>query len=240
MEFDVFEKELLYKCIELNIKLSEEQVSNFYDYMNLLLEWNGKMNLTSIVEPKEIILKHFIDSLIVFKYIKKDCKVADIGTGAGFPGLPIAIANKECNITLIDSLNKRIGFLNEVIKVLNLNNVNTIHSRAEDIGKDKLHREGYDFVISRAVAPLNVLLEYMLPLVRVGGFCICMKAFNIDEEVKSARKAVEILGGRVDEVIKFQLPDSDINRSFVRIVKVKSTGKKYPRKAGLPAKEPLK
>lgn len=237
MEFEVFSKELKNKAEQINIILNEKQIQNFYNYMNLLLEWNEKMNLTAITEPNEVILKHFIDSLTIANIIKEEQKIIDVGTGAGFPGIPLAIVKEE-NITLLDSLNKRINFLQTVIKSLELNKIQAIHGRAEEFIKGQ--REAYNIVTSRAVAKLNVLLEYMLPFVKIGGKCICMKSVEIEEEIKEAEKAIELLGGKIEKIDIITLPNSDIKRKIVVIKKVKSTPNKYPRKAGTPVKEPIK
>ena len=231
------------KMIELSgkikIELSEEQIEKFFEYMKILLEWNEKINLTAITEQEDIILKHFIDSITVLDFIKNENRIIDVGTGAGFPGLPIAIMREDAQVTLLDSLNKRIIFLNETIKQINLKNVNTMHGRAEDIGQNKETREKYDIAISRAVANLTTLVEYLLPFVNVGGKCICMKGPNIEEELKNAEFAIKELGGKVENVKKIMLPNSDIARNIVVIKKIKETSNKYPRKAGLPAKQPL-
>ena len=205
----------------------------------ILIEWNEKINLTAITEPNEIIKKHFIDSLTILPYINENNKVIDIGTGAGFPGIPIKIANSNSEITLLDSLNKRLIFIEEVIKVLELKNIGTIHGRAEDFGKDKKYREQYDIATSRAVAPLNVLSEYLLPFVKVGGCCLCMKGSNIEEEISQSKKSIEILGGKIEKVDKFYLPESDIIRNIIIIKKLKNTPNQYPRKAGVPSKNPI-
>ena len=239
MNIEDFSLELTKKTNKIGIELDNEQIQKLYDYMNLLLEWNEKINLTAITEPNEVILKHFVDSLSIQKYIEKDLKIIDVGTGAGFPGIPISIVNSNTEITLLDSLNKRINFLNEVINKINLDNVNTIHSRVEDAGKEKKYRESYDIATSRAVASLNVLLEYLLPLVKVGGKCICMKGSSIKEEIEDARNAIKILGGEIEKIDEIVLPDSDIKRNIVIIKKVKETPLKYPRKAGMPSKEPI-
>ena len=219
--------------------INENKIDMFYLYMQELLEWNKKINLTAIEDENEIILKHFIDSLTVQKYIKNAQNIIDIGTGAGFPGIPLAIVNEKSNIVLLDSLNKRINFLNNVIQKLELSNVKAIHGRAEDLAKIVQHREKYDIVISRAVAPFNVLLEYMLPLVKVGGKCICMKGSNIDEEVQQAQQSLKILGGKISKVDTIMLPKSDISRNIIIVEKVEKTPAKYPRKAGIPVKEPI-
>ena len=239
MDFDSFKKEMNINLMALNLKLDDSQIKNFYDFMNLLIEKNKVMNLTGITEPKEVILKHFIDSLTVLKYINENDNIIDVGTGAGFPGIPLKIAENSLEITLLDSLNKRINFLNEVIEKINLNKVKTIHGRAEDFGQDFKYREKYDVAVSRAVAPLNVLLEYMLPFVKVGGKCICMKGSNCDEEIENSRKAIEILGGKIEKIKKFNLPNSDNNRTIFIIKKVQKMNRQYPRKAGIPTKSPL-
>lgn len=239
MDFDSFKKEMNINLMALNLKLDDSQIKNFYDFMNLLIEKNKVMNLTGITEPKEVILKHFIDSLTVLKYINENDNIIDVGTGAGFPGIPLKIAENSLEITLLDSLNKRINFLNEVIEKINLNKVKTIHGRAEDFGQDFKYREKYDVAVSRAVAPLNVLLEYMLPFVKVGGQCICMKGNNCDEEIENSKRAIEILGGKIEKIKKFNLPNSDNNRTIFIIKKVQKMNRQYPRKAGIPTKSPL-
>ena len=233
--------EIFKKYLEkIEIVLDETQIKKFYDYMNLLIEWNEKINLTAIVEPKEIILKHFVDSLTICKYIKENETLADVGTGAGFPGIPISIVYPKMNITLVDSLNKRINFLNEVINKLNLKNVKTYHSRIEDFGKDKNEREKYDIVTARAVANLSTLSEYLIPITKIGGKCLCMKGSNIEEEIINGKNAIKILGGKIEKIDSFNLPLSDIERNIVIISKINKTPNRYPRKAGLPSKEPIK
>lgn len=238
MEFEQFKKLLDEELKILSINILELQAEQFYQYMNLLLEWNKKINLTAIIEEKEIITKHFVDSLIISKYIKNSEKVIDIGTGAGFPGIPLKIINEKINIDLLDSLNKRIIFLNEVICNLKLENISAIHGRAEDLARVAKHREQYDIVVSRAVAKLNVLLEYMMPFVKVGGKCICMKGSNI-EELEEAKKAVKVLGGEIEKIEEITLPNSDIKRKNIIIKKIKEISNEYPRKAGIPAKSPI-
>ena len=223
---------------ELGIKLNEKQINNFEEYMKLLIEWNKKINLTAITTPEDIVLKHFIDSLTILKYIKKEEKLIDVGTGAGFPGIPLKIANPELEVYLADSLNKRINFLNIVIDELNLNNIKTIHTRIEDLGQKKEYREQFDVVTSRAVASFNILLEYMLPLLKIGGKGICMKGSNI-EEINNSKNALEILGGEIEKIEELELPFSDIKRNIIVVKKIKTTPKAYPRKAGIPAKKPI-
>ncbi len=208
--------------------------------MELLLEWNEKINLTAITDPKEIILKHFIDSITISKQIKENAKVVDVGTGAGFPGIPLKIIREDIEITLLDSLNKRINFLNEVIEKLKLTKIETIHGRAEEFGQNKKNREQYNYAISRAVANLATLEEYLLPLVTINGYTISMKGPEIEEELEQGKKSILVLGGKLEKIEKFELPQSDMGRSLVIIKKIKQTPLKYPRKAGMPAKEPIK
>ena len=224
---------------EIQIKFTEEQLQKFYKYMNMLIEWNEKINLTAIIEPKEIILKHFMDSLTILKYVNDNEKMLDVGTGAGFPGIPIKIMNENIEITLLDSLNKRINFLNEVINKLELKNISAIHSRIEDYGKNNKYREKYDIVTSRAVANLATLSEYMLPMLKIKGKSICMKGSDIKEEVKNSKRAIDILGGEIVNIEELVLPKSDNRRNLIIIEKKKNTPLKYPRKAGIPSKEPL-
>lgn len=238
------EREEFFKIIDnyskkLNVVLSATQKNQFYDYMNLLIEWNEKINLTAIINPQEIIIKHFTDSITISRYIEKKDSVADIGTGAGFPGIPLKIIRPELKIELVDSLNKRINFLNIVIDKLNLNDILATHSRIEEFGRNESKRENFDIVTSRAVANLNVLSEYMLPLAKIGGRCICMKGPNVLDETNKSKNAINILGGKLSNIEEFNLPDTNIGRSIVVIDKVKNTPIKYPRKPGLPSKEPI-
>ena len=230
------------KVKELSIVLNDKQIQQFEQYYNILVEWNKVMNLTAITEYEEVVEKHFLDSLTIVYAInmEKIETLIDVGTGAGFPGIPLKIAFPHLKVTLLDSLNKRIKFLNEVINLLELNDIKAIHGRAEDYAKQAEYREQYDICVSRAVANLATLSEYCLPYVKVDGLFVPYKSGEIDEELKSSEKAVSILGGKVEEVVKFQLPGTDIGRSFVKIHKIKETKKKYPRKAGMPTKEPLK
>lgn len=225
---------------EIGVQLKEKQIDQFYTYMELLLEWNEKINLTAITEPEEIIQKHFIDSITISKYIEDNKKMIDVGTGAGFPGIPLKIIREDIDILLLDSLNKRIHFLDEVIEKLKLSHIQTIHARVEEFGKNKNYRESFDIATSRAVANMSTLSEYLIPLVKVGGICIGMKGADVEEEVQQSKKAISILGGEFEKIEKFTLPKSDIGRSIILITKVKNTPSKYPRKPGTPGKEPLK
>ncbi len=239
MEKDEFFYKLQNQAQKIDINLTNKQLNEFYTYMNLLIEWNKNINLTAITEPEEIIKKHFIDSLTISKNIQKDSSIIDVGTGAGFPGIPLKIVREDINVVLLDALNKRLNFLNEVIKENKLENIETVHFRAEEIGKNKKYREKYDIATSRAVAQLNILVEYLLPLVKIGGKCICMKGSNVEEELKNSKKAITLLGGEIEKIEEFILPDSDIKRNVIIIKKVNSTPAKYPRKPGTPAKEPI-
>lgn len=225
----------------LGVTLNDTQLKQFDQYYELLVEWNKVMNLTAITEYEEVVVKHFVDSLSLVKAIdiEKVHTVIDIGTGAGFPGIPLKIAFPHLKITLLDSLNKRINFLNEVIDKLGLEEISTIHGRAEDFARKLEYREQFDLCVSRAVANLSTLSEYCLPYVKVGGVFLPYKSGEIDQEVEEAATALKVLGGKMKKVEKFQLPDSDISRSFIVIAKTKNTGKKFPRKAGLPSKEPI-
>ena len=240
MNIDVFKELMCSYGEQIDIEFDDKQLNQFYEYMNLLLEWNEKINLTAITAPEEIILKHFIDSLTINRYIEQNRSIADVGTGAGFPGIPLKIYRPDLKVTLVDSLNKRINFLNEVIYKLNLEDINTVHSRIEDFGKDKKYREKFDYVTARAVANLATLSEYLIPISKIEGKCICMKGNDIKEEIDCSKNAINLLGEKVDKIDCFELPNSDISRNIIIIDKIKNTPNKYPRKAGLPSKEPLK
>ena len=220
MKLEEFSKYLSDYGEKIGLKFSKKQEEQFFKYMNLLIEWNEKINLTAIVEPKEIILKHFIDSLTINKYIEKASSIVDVGTGAGFPGIPLLIYRDDIKVTLVDSLNKRLIFLQEVINQLDLKNVKVIAT-------------------ARAVANLAVLSEYLVPLVKIGGKCICMKGSIIEDEIKQSENAFKILGTKKKLIEKFELPNSDMERNIIILDKIKNTPSKYPRKAGIPTKEPI-
>lgn len=242
---DLFLKDLE----ELNIQLHEKQLCQFMVYYELLIEWNQVMNLTAITDFDEVCKKHFVDSLSLVKAsvgngksdfdINVITNVIDIGTGAGFPGIPLKIAFPNLKMTLLDSLNKRVNFLQTVIDKLELTDIEAIHGRAEDFAKQENHREQYDLCVSRAVANLSTLSEYCLPYVKIGGRFISYKSEKLAEEITSAKKAITILGGRINNQIEFTIPNSDIYRNLLVINKYENTPDKYPRKAGLPEKKPI-
>ncbi len=222
-----------------NIELSELQINQFQKYYEMLVEKNKVMNLTAITEYDEVVEKHFIDSISIAEFIDIKGKIIDVGTGAGFPGIPLKIVFPDLEVVLLDSLNKRVKFLNEVIDELGLKKIVAIHGRAEEIAKNKEYREVFDYSVSRAVANLSTLTEYCLPFVKIDGSFISYKSGNIDGELKSSEAAIKKLGGNIKKVDKFELSNKVGMRSFVIIDKISKTDKKYPRKAGTPAKEPL-
>lgn len=225
-----------------NIALNDVQLKQFDRFYEILLEWNKVMNLTGITEYQEVVEKHFLDSLSIVTIMDMNQieYVIDVGTGAGFPGIPLKIVFPDLNIVLLDSLNKRIRFLDYVIEELKLNGIRTIHGRAEDYARESKYREKFELCVSRAVANLASLSEYCIPYVKVGGNFISYKSGDIENEISEGERAIKILGGKVDQMKKFILPGTDIQRSFVIIKKMKNTQNKYPRKAGIPTKEPLK
>ena len=228
-------------CKELGITLDENQKKQFTDFYEYLIEKNKVMNLTGITEFQEVLIKHFLDSLACVKAVdmSRIKRIMDIGTGAGFPGVPLKIAFPHLEVCLLDSLKKRVNFLEETFQMLKLENITAIHGRAEEYAKNKQYRETYDLCVSRAVSNLATLSEYCLPYVKTGGYFISYKSGTVQEEVEQAQKAVKILGGKIQDVVYFQLPDSEIQRSLVVIEKIKATPGRYPRKAGTPLKEPL-
>ena len=236
----VADTEILTKgCQAFGISVTERQTEQFLAYYDLLIEWNKVMNLTAITEFEEVMSKHFVDSCALGKAVELDGKkrLLDVGTGAGFPGIPLKIIYPELEVVLLDSLNKRVKFLNEVIERLGLTGITAIHGRAEDIAKQKEYRGSFDLVVSRAVANLSSLSEYCLPFVKTGGAFISYKSGEVDEEATQAKRAIYLLGGEVKDIYKFDLFDQ--KRSFVVIEKERKTPKAYPRKAGTPTKEPL-
>lgn len=235
--FERLEKGMVY----LGITLSDIQLEQFIRYYESLIEKNRVMNLTAITDFDEVVQKHFIDSLALIKSIdlKHVSSIIDVGTGAGFPGIPLKIVFPSLKVTLMDSLNKRVCFLKDVIEMLNFSGIEALHSRAEDLARDPNYREAYDLSVSRAVANLNSLSEYCLPFVKIDGYFISYKSGKIEDELETGKKAIQILGGRLENVEKFQLPESDISRSLICIKKVKKCSGIYPRKAGMPTSSPL-
>ena len=233
-------EELLIKGLtHYKTEISDTQVEQFEKYMELLKEWNKKLNLTEIEDDREIVIMHFIDSISIVPYISNEnIKIIDVGTGAGFPGIPLKIVNPKNDITLLDSLDKRIKFLNEVINAVNITQISAIHGRAEDFGANPVYREKYDIAVARAVSNLPVLLEYCLPFVKINGIFIAMKGSNT-EEFDNCNKALDILGGKIEKIEKMELPFTNIERNVVVVRKFRQTPTKYPRKAGKPSKEPL-
>lgn len=224
-----------------DISLSDEQVEQFLRYYEMLVQWNEIMNLTAITDFADVMKKHFVDSLSLVRIcdLTRSLSLIDVGTGAGFPGLVLKIAFPDLKVTLLDSLNKRIHFLDEVINKLGINGVKTVHGRAEDYAKQGKLRESFDLCVSRAVANLSTLSEYCLPFIKVNGFFISYKSERVSEELANAEHAISILGGMMENQVELMLPDSDIYRNLVMIRKIQSTSLKYPRKAGLPARNPL-
>lgn len=240
MEKKEFYEFLFEELKKNNIKnnINEDKCEMLYKYMNNIIEWNEKINVTAITDCKMFIVKHFVDSLTISQYIKGTEKIIDIGTGAGFPGIPLKIDNENVDITLLDSVNKKLNVIRESIKEFDINNINIIHARAEDLANNDLYREKYDVATTRAVSNLSTILEYMMPFIKIGGCAICMKGPNFEEELDNAKKAINILGGKFEkkETIKI---DNEIDRNIIIIKKIKETPKKYPRNAGKPLKEPI-
>lgn len=228
-------------CRQLGISLTEEQTEQFMLYYEKLIEVNRVMNLTAITEFEDVMRKHFLDSLTLVKAMdmKNVKKVLDLGTGAGFPGIPLKIAFPDTEFVLLDSLNKRVKFLHDIIELCRLKKIQAVHGRAEELAGKKEYRESFDLCVSRAVANLSSLSEYCLPYVEKGGLFVSYKSGNIQEELEAAGYAIQILGGRIKDTVKFKLPGSDMDRSLVVIEKIKETPARYPRRAGIPSREPL-
>lgn len=240
MNFDEFKDKFIKELSILNndINLSDDVLKNFYDYMNGIISWNDKINVTAIVDPDEFIVKHFIDSITINEIVENKGKLLDIGTGAGFPGVPIKLLNDKLSVTLIDAVNKKLNVIRDVSKDMNINNLEIIHSRAEDLARDKNYREQYDYVTTRAVSNLSTILEYMIPFLKVNGIAICMKGPNYKEEIEEAKNTFKVLGIKLKEVKKYVFEGQE--RNVLIIEKLKKTDKKFPRGGGKPLKEPLK
>lgn len=239
MNKDEFRKVFFEESEKNNIKVNDEEIENLYKYMNGIIEWNDKVNVTAITEEKVFIVKHFIDSLLINHYLQGKENIIDIGTGGGFPGIPLKILNKDKKFTLIDSVNKKLNVIRDLSEKIGLENLEIIHTRAEDLASKKEYREMYDVATTRAVSNLSTILEYMLPFIKVGGIAICMKGPNYIEELEEAKKAIEILGGKFEQIETFNL-EGEMERNIVIIKKVKSTPNKFPRGQGKPLKEPIR
>ena len=235
--------DILKNCIEdFGLEANEKVLSDFQEYKELLVEWNQKMNLTGIEDEKEVFIKHFLDSIsaVTKGYIQNGMSLIDVGTGAGFPGMPLRICLPELKVTLLDSLNKRINFLQEVASKLSIDDIEFIHGRAEDFGKNEDYREKFDIATARAVAGLPVLMEFCVPFIKVGGYFVCLKGPNANLELEESKKAMEVLGVEYIEKIDVKLPEIDLNHNILIFKKVKNTPSKYPRKAGKVSKNPIK
>lgn len=220
-----------------NINLNDFQIEQFEKYFSMLIETNKVMNLTAITEEDDVAVKHFLDSALPEKFFTQNATIIDIGSGAGFPALPLKIVRPDLKITMVDSLNKRIGFLNDVIEKLNIEGANAVHSRAEDFAKN--NREKFDAAVARAVAPLNTLVEYLLPFVKVGGVCIIYKSSKLAEELKNSQKAIEILGSKVEKIEKYYIEEKELEREILILKKIKNTPPKYPRDKNKPKLNPI-
>ena len=227
---------------DFGIEASDKMLADFQKYKEILVEWNQKMNLTGIEDEKEVFIKHFLDSISAVSkgYIKNGMSLIDVGTGAGFPGMPLRISLPDLKVTLLDSLNKRINFLQEVANQIDIDDIEFIHGRAEDFGKDENYRECFDIATARAVAGLPALMEFCVPFVKVGGYFVCLKGPNANLELEESKAAMDVLGVEFIEKINIELPESDLNHNILVFKKVKNTPDKYPRKAGKPAKSPIK
>ena len=237
MELVDFKNELNKELSSFNIEIKDKEIEKLYLYMKELIDWNEKINVTAITDEEEFLTKHIVDSLLINKYLKNGEKVIDVGTGGGFPGIPIAVTN-DVNIVLMDAVNKKLNVIKDISENLDIKNIEIIHSRAEDMGQDIKHREKYDVCVSRAVASLPTLLEYMIPLVKVGGTIICMKGPNYDIELENARRCISLFGGKVEKADQYILEGNN-ERNILIIKKIKNTPKNYPRKNGKPSKEPI-
>lgn len=238
MNLEEFEKFFLEEIKKNNIIVEESNIELFYKYMVYIIQWNSKINLTAITNEKEFVVKHFIDSLTVNKYIEKGSKIIDIGTGAGFPGIPLKICNKESRVTLIDSVNKKLNVIKNISEELMLEDLEIIHTRAEDLANKEKYREKFDIATTRAVSNLTTLVEYMLPFLRIGGIAICMKGPNFETELEESKKAISVLGGKVEKIETIDI-NKELERNIVIIRKIKKTPDKYPRSQGKALKEPI-
>ena len=239
MNLQEFEDLFKSECEKNDVVIKETEYDKFFQYMLGIVDWNEKINVTAITEPKEFLVKHFIDSLTINKYIEDGKKLIDIGTGAGFPGVPLKIANKNLKVTLIDSVNKKLNVIRAISEDINIDKLEIIHTRAEDLANQKEYREQFDFATTRAVSKLYTIVEYMLPFLKVGGKAICMKGPNYEEEIVEAEKAIQVLGGKIERIENIVI-DGEIERNIIIISKEKQTPSRYPRGQGKPLKEPIK
>lgn len=239
MSIEEFKKVFLEEADKNNIKVEDNEIEKLYKYMIGIIEWNDKVNVTAITEEKLFIVKHFIDSLLINHYLQGKERIVDIGTGGGFPGIPLKILNPNKKFTLIDSVNKKLNVIRDLSEKIELKNLEVIHARAEDLASKKEYREKYDVATTRAVSNLSTILEYMLPFIKVGGIAICMKGPNYKEELDEAKKAIEILGGKFEHIETFNL-EGEMERNILVIKKVKNTPNKFPRGQGKPLKEPIR
>lgn len=239
MDLKEFERLFIEECERNNINIESVDIEKFYNYMLGIIDWNDKINVTAITDKKEFLVKHFIDSLTISRFVEDGKRLIDIGTGAGFPGIPLKIAYPNMQVTLIDSVNKKLNVIREVSNNIKLDKLEIIHSRAEDLANNPKYREQYDYVTTRAVSNLSTISEYMIPFLKIGGKAICMKGPNYEEELKEAEKAINILGGKIERIENL-LISGEIERNIIIISKIKSTPNKYPRGQGKPLKEPIK
>lgn len=239
MNLDEFRKEIKDQALINNVKINENSIEKYYTYMKEIIKWNDKINVTAITEEKEFIVKHFIDSLTVSREIEESETIIDIGTGAGFPGIPLKLNYPDKKITLIDSVNKKLNVIRDITSKFDLNDLEIIHTRAEDLAINEKYREKYDIAITRAVSNLSTIMEYMLPFVKIGGKAICMKGPNFQEELEESKKAIKLLGGQIEK-IETVFVNGEIERNLIIINKIKNTPKQFPRGKGKPQKEPIK
>ncbi len=239
MELKEFKEIFINESKDLNLEINDKQLELFYKYMNGIIDWNDKINVTAITDEKMFIVKHFVDSLAINKFVAQAKSIIDIGTGGGFPGIPLKIMNYDKKVTLIDSVNKKLNVIRDITKDMDLGELEILHSRAEDLASKQEYRETYDIATTRAVSNFSTILEYMLPFIKVGGYAICMKGPNYTEEFEEAKVAIEVLGGKFDSIERLNV-GNELERNIIVIKKVKNTPKKFPRGQGKPLKEPIR
>lgn len=239
MELKEFKEIFINESKDLNLEINDKQLELFYQYMNGIIDWNDKINVTAITDEKMFIVKHFVDSLAINKFVAQAKSIIDIGTGGGFPGIPLKIMNYDKKVTLIDSVNKKLNVIRDITKDMDLGELKILHSRAEDLASKQEYRETYDIATTRAVSNFSTILEYMLPFIKVGGYAICMKGPNYTEEFEEAKVAIEVLGGKFDSIERLNV-GNELERNIIIIKKVKNTPKKFPRGQGKPLKEPIR